>query len=198
MEFIGNALLWTGALCLKRTIDVTVGLHGGIYRDGTYIPPPHDRNVLGFVYAGLMVLAALFAGLVIDWRTEHLLNKALKLAEEEASRPNNRESAVLSDATLWRMRYEFARRGGGMIQKCLAYTSASQTSTATVNALGSFPTEHYWMYAGISTAVGVVASILLANKCTLGGGITTSQVQRALKRKYTSNLPLLVSNVGHF
>ena len=34
------------------------------------------------------------------------------------------------------------------------------------------------MYAGASTAVGVVASILLANKCTLGrGGTTAAQVR---------------------
>jgi hypothetical protein len=146
VEFVGNALLWTGALCLKRTIDETAGLHGEIWRDGQLIPPPENRLALGFVYAGVMVVAALFVGILIDWRVHHLLNKALKLAEDEASRPTTRDSSVgRTDATMWRMRYEFTRRGGGMIQKCLAYTSAAQTSTAVVNALGSFPTNHYWM-----------------------------------------------------
>ena len=35
-----------------------------------------------------MIFAALFVGLLIDWRLQHLLNKALKLAEEEASNPD--------------------------------------------------------------------------------------------------------------
>ena len=48
-----------------------------------------------------------------------------------------------------------------------------QTSLAVRVALGSFPTEHYWMYAFASTAVGVLVSLLLANQCTLGKGAPT-------------------------
>jgi ElaB/YqjD/DUF883 family membrane-anchored ribosome-binding protein len=130
----------------------------------------------------------------------------------------------------------FFNRWGATLQKCLAYTSASQTSTAVVNALGTsylshrhniasafsilrversvqeanrcalprhtrdsfeaskdtlplmamaaaaavvvagagdFTEEHYWMYAGVSTTIGVLFSVLLANKCTLGKGAPT-------------------------
>lgn len=57
-----------------------------------------------------------------------------------------------------------------MLEKSLAYTSCSQTSTAVINALGKYTDDHYWVYAFSSTLCGVVLSVLLANKCTLGKG----------------------------
>ena len=177
MDFIGRSLLWTGALALKGSIDETAELHGDVYRDGQHIPPIHDRAALGFVYAGVMVLAALLVGLFVDWREAYTLNMAIKAAEDQAA---GKELTVKEKA--WRARYEIVRRGAGMINKCLAYTSASQTSTAILVALEPFPDDHYWMYAFVSTVVGVLASVLLTNRCTLGpGGVTCKDCKRAMQ-----------------
>jgi hypothetical protein len=163
LEFVGTALLWTGALSLKRTLDTTAGLHGGIYRRGTYIQPIPDRIPLGFAYAGAMVVAALCIALVVDLHVHYLLKRAVAVAE---SPDRHSRGAVV----VLRLRYDFARRCGNMLDKCLAYTSASQTSTAVLVALRAFPNEHYWIYAAASTFIGVVCSVLLANKCKLCHG----------------------------
>jgi hypothetical protein len=70
----------------------------------------------------------------------YLLNRALAATEEDATRTQ------LKTAQFWSARYYFFERWSKTLHKCLAYTSASQTSTAVVAALGDFTEEHYWMY----------------------------------------------------
>ena len=36
-------------------------------------PPVHDRAALGFLYAAVMLFAALFVGMLVDWRSSYLL-----------------------------------------------------------------------------------------------------------------------------
>lgn len=69
----------------------------------------------------------------------YLLNRALGAAEQRANR------SQVSAAKFWSARYYFFDRWGKTLHKCLAYTSASQTSTAVVTALGDFTEDHYWM-----------------------------------------------------
>ena len=69
----------------------------------------------------------------------YLLNRALAAAEQHADR------SQINAAKLWSARYYFFERWSKTLHKCLAYTSASQTSTAVVVALGDFTEEHYWM-----------------------------------------------------
>lgn len=69
----------------------------------------------------------------------YLLNRALAAAEQHADRSQVNAAKFLS------ARYYFFERSGKTLHKCLAYTSASQTSTAVVAALGDFTETHYWM-----------------------------------------------------
>eukprot|EP01043_Picozoa_sp_COSAG02_P074378 COSAG02_NODE_14868_length_1228_cov_1.066430_2_plen_223_part_00 len=69
----------------------------------------------------------------------YLLNRALAAAEQHADRSQVNAAKFLS------ARYYFFERSGKTLHKCLAYTSASQTSTAVVAALGDFTEKHYWM-----------------------------------------------------
>ena len=182
LDFINRALVWTGALSLKRAIDDSVGLHGGYYNGtGFKVAAPANRVPLGFAYAGCVLLGALFVGMLVDLRSRYLLNHALAAAEKvqgEQRTPQN-----VGTATMWRVRYEFGHRWGNMLEKSLAYTSCSQTSTAVIVVLGSH-TQHYWIYAFVSTLVGVLLSTLLANKCTLGKGGVTSPSSRCGSLKH--------------
>lgn len=76
----------------------------------------------------------------MDKTGNYLLHRALAAAEQ------NTDRGQISVAKLWSARYYFFERWSITLQKCLSYTSASQTSTAVVAALGSFVEDHYWMY----------------------------------------------------
>ena len=69
----------------------------------------------------------------------YLLNRALAAADQDVDRTQ------VNVAKLWSARYYFFERWSKTLQKCLTYTSASQTSNAVVIALGTFTEDHYWM-----------------------------------------------------